>query len=66
MSVRGITPAVSVDYSQDEQGPKKSKRKRCYRCTMDQKSARICTKCKKTVCAHNSTKTEEIECRHPC
>ena len=47
MSVCGITPAASVDYSQDEQGPTKSKRKRCYRCTMDRKSARICTKCKK-------------------
>ena len=39
--VCGITPAASVDYSQDEQGPTKSKRKRCYKCTMDQKSARI-------------------------
>ena len=47
MSVCGITPAASIDYSQDEQGPTKSKRKRCYRCTMDRKSARICTKCKK-------------------
>ena len=26
MSVCGITPAASVDYSQDEQGPTKSKR----------------------------------------
>ena len=44
MFVYGITPAASVDYSQDEQGPTKSKRKRCYRCTMDRKSARVCTK----------------------
>ena len=66
MSVCGITPAAWVDYSQDEQGPTKSKRKRCYRCTMDRKSARSCTKCKKTVCAHNSTKTEEIKCRSLC
>ena len=35
MFVCGITPAACVDYSQDEQGPTKSKRKRCYRCTMD-------------------------------
>ena len=49
MSVCGITPAASVDCTQDKQGPTKSKRKRCYRCTMDRKSARICTKCKKPV-----------------
>ena len=35
MSVCGITPADSVDYSQDERGPTKSNRKRCYRCIMD-------------------------------
>ena len=35
------------NYNQDEQGPTKSKRKRCYRCTVDRKSARIGTKCKK-------------------
>ena len=63
MFVCGIAPAASVDYSQDDQGPTKSKRKRCYRSTMDRKSARSCTKRKKTVCAHHSTKTEEIKCQ---
>ena len=66
MFVCGIAPAATVDYNQDEKGPTKSKRKRCYRCTVDRKSAQICTKCKKTVCAHHSTKTEEIKCRPPC
>ena len=66
MFVCGIAPATTVDYNQDKQGPTKSKRKRCYRCTVDRKSARICTKCKKTVCAHHSTKTEEIKCRPTC
>ena len=66
MSVCGIIPAASVNYSQGEQGPTKSKRKRCYRCIIDRKSARICTKCKKAVCAHHSTKIEEIKCRPPC
>ena len=60
MLVCSTTPAASVDYSQDEQSPTKSKRKKCYRYAMNRKSARICTKCKKTVCAHYSTKTEEI------
>ena len=65
MSVCGITSAASVAYNQDEaeQGPTKAKRKRWYKCSLDRKSSRVRTSCKRTVCAHHSTKSVEIKCQ---